>query len=104
MTAHQPITGYLTPQDVQRAHHVGLRRGTINEIVAQVADLTCLPATEIMGRSRKAPIAQARHLVWLVAQRQGMSLTQIGRAFDRDHTTVLHGIRQENLRRSCVND
>ena len=46
-----------------------------------------------MGKSRKAPIAQARFLVWFVARQQGMTLQQIARAFDRDHTTILHGIR-----------
>ena len=102
MTAHQPISGYLTPQDVQRAHHVGLRRGTINKIVAQVADLTCLPAKEIMGRSRKAPIAQARFLCWFVARQQGMTLHQIARAFGRDHTTILHGIQREEAARAAL--
>lgn len=100
MTAHQPISGYLTPQDVQRAHHVGLRRSTINEIVAQVADLTCLSAKEIMGRSRKAPITQARFLCWFVARQQGMTLHQIARAFGRDHTTILHGIQREEAARA----
>lgn len=101
MTAHSSITGFLTPQDVQRAQNVGLRRGTINEIVAQVAELTCLPAKDIMGRSRKAPIAQARFLVWFVARQQGMTLQQIARAFGRDHTTILHGIQREEAARNA---
>lgn len=99
MTAQSQITGYLTPEDVARAGVIGLRRGKINEIVQQVSDLTCISVKDIMGKSRKAPITKARHLVWFVARQQGMTLQQIARAFDRDHTTVLHGIQREEAAR-----
>ena len=99
MTNQSPITGYLTPEDVARAGAIGLRRGKINEIVQQVSEFTCISVKDIMGKSRKAPIAQARFLVWFVARQQGMTLQQIARAFDRDHTTILHGIQREEAAR-----
>lgn len=99
MTDQSPITGYLTPEDVARAGVIGLRRGKINEIVQQVSEFTCISVKDIMGKSRKAPITQARHLVWFVARQQGMTLQQIARAFDRDHTTILHGIQREEAAR-----
>lgn len=99
MTNQSTITGYLTPEDVARAGVIGLRRGKISDIVQQVSDLTCISAKDIMGKSRKAPIAQARFLVWFVARQQGMTLQQIARTFDRDHTTILHGIQREEAAR-----
>lgn len=99
MTAQSPITGYLTPEDVARAGVIGLRRGKINEIVQQVSEFTCISVKDIMGKSRKAPVAQARFLVWFVARQQGMTLHQIARAFERDHTTILHGIQREEAAR-----
>lgn len=99
MTNQSPITGCLTPEDVARAGVIGLRRGKINEIVQQVSDFTCISVKDIMGKSRKAPIAHARFLIWFIAHREGLSLQQIARAFDRDHTTIHHGIRFEEARR-----
>ena len=101
MTAQQSITGYLTPEDKARAGVIGLRRGKINEIVQQVSDFTCISVKDIMGKSRKAPIARARFLCWFVARQQGMTLQQIARAFGRDHTTILHGIQREEAARNA---
>jgi len=36
-----------------------------------------------------------------VAHRQGLSLTEIGQFLRRDHTSVLHGVRQEAERRQA---
>ena len=100
MTAQQPITGYLTPEDMARAQFIGMRRKTIDEITAQVSDLTGVSVKELMSKRRTERIAHARFLIWFIAQREGMSLMQIARAFDRDHTTILHGIqREEEARR-----
>lgn len=52
---------------------------------------------ELVGPSRLKEVVSARHLaMWRIAMsRPDMSLPQIGRLFgDRDHTTVLHGIRR----------
>ena len=99
MTAQQPITGYLTPEDMARARFIGMRRKTIDEITAQVSDLTGVSVRELMSKRRTERIAHARFLIWFIAQREGMSLMQIARAFDRDHTTIRHGIRFEEARR-----
>lgn len=99
MTAQSPITGYLTPEDVARAQFVGMRRTVINDITAQVSDLTGIAVKDLLGKSRLRRIAHARFLIWFIASRQGLTLQQIARAFDRDHTTILHGIRFEEARR-----
>lgn len=48
---------------------------------------------EIMGRSRMAYVARARRHCWLEFYRRGYSSCQIGRIFDRDHSTVLYGLK-----------
>ncbi|MEO0678838.1 MAG: helix-turn-helix domain-containing protein [Pseudomonadota bacterium] len=46
---------------------------------------------EITGRRRDMPLARQRMLGMVAAtSAQHLSLTAIGRAFDKDHTTVLH--------------
>ena len=99
MTEQIPIIGLLSPEDVDRAQHIGLRRRTIDQITAQVSDLTGVSVKDLMSKRRTDRIARARFLIWFIAQREGMSLTQIARAFDRDHTTILHGIQQERRAR-----
>lgn len=56
-----------------------------------------LRVEDIMGRSRLVNIVRARHeAIWLVkSHRPWMSLPEIGRIFNIDHTTVLHAIRKQ---------
>lgn len=50
---------------------------------------------EITGRSLSRKITPIRQeAMWMVNRRAGLSLTETGRLFDRDHTTVLHGVRK----------
>ena len=45
--------------------------------------------------------AHVRQWVFLEAHQKGVSLPIIGRFFNRDHTTVLHGVRAERARRDA---
>ena len=69
---------------------------TVPQIIAAVAAHTGHTSTALTGKTRHAPVVRARHLaMWLARQlRPEMSLPTIGRAFKRDHTTVLLGIRR----------
>lgn len=102
MTSHTPVTGYLTPEDMARAQFVGMRRTAINDITAQVSDLTGIAVKDLLGKSRLRRIAHARFLIWFIAHREGLSIRNIAKAFDRDHTTIHHGIQFEEARRAEV--
>lgn len=54
----------------------------------------------LTGPSRSAPLAKARQeLMWLLRQQERWSLPQIGRFLGgRDHTTIIHGVRQHQRR------
>lgn len=54
---------------------------------------------ELTGRSRARHIIPARQeAMWMVHRRAGLPLTATGDLFDRDHTTVLHGVRRVEQR------
>lgn len=50
---------------------------------------------ELDGRSRSGSIARIRQIAfYLCRTRTAQSLPEIGRAFKRDHSTILHGVRR----------
>jgi len=64
----------------------------ISEAVAIGAGLSL---ADLRGPNRSQRYARARHIAWERCHKAGYSLPIIGRYFgDRDHTTVLSGIRQ----------
>ena len=68
---------------------------TIEEIVKKVSEISNVPEKEIVGKSRKMEIAQARQVsMFLSREVLGKSLSGIGMYFGgRDHTTVMHAIK-----------
>jgi chromosomal replication initiator protein len=50
---------------------------------------------DLASKSRSRPLTTARHVaMYLLRELTGLSLIKIGEHFDRDHTTVLHGIKK----------
>jgi chromosomal replication initiation ATPase DnaA len=74
----------------------------IAELIERVGTATGLGPWDIMGGRRDTRHARARFAVWLVMRRRGMTFARIGRAFGRDHRTVMHGVeRGQVLAESC---
>ena len=68
-------------------------------IILQVCEKHRVTYGEITGEQRSRPIVYARHeACYRLSRETRMSLTQIGHRFDRDHTTVLAGIRRHKQR------
>ncbi len=63
----------------------------ITKIIMAVADEYGVPAYQISGPSRAAVYAVPRQEVMRRALDAGYSSTRIGRALNRDHTTVIYG-------------
>jgi hypothetical protein len=54
-----------------------------------------IQAEELNGKSREQFYVFRRHyLCWALYRSQELTLTEIGRMFNRDHSTVLHCIRK----------
>lgn len=65
---------------------------SLGPILQAVSQHFSVPVSDIQGRSRRAPIAHARHVaLYMARELTHDSLTHIGKAFDGlDHTTVIH--------------
>lgn len=64
------------------------------DMVRTAADLTGLDPDLIMGRSRIREAAYVRFAIWHALHNHGLSYSQIGRRFGRDHSSVLEGCRR----------
>ena len=69
---------------------------TIQEAVSSVLGV---PRAELLSTRRTPRVARARQLaMYLARELTSLSLAQIAREFDRDHSTVLHAIRTVSQR------
>lgn len=88
---------HLTARD--RAQIIGMQPTTLR-IAATVASMSGLKVADIKGSCRRAELVLARDVVCYVAHREGISLSAIGRALNRDHSTIATAVRREAARRS----
>lgn len=95
------------------------RKTTIDEIQKKVAEYFNISVKEMQSSRRARNVARPRQIaMYLAKQLTSRSLPEIGRKFDRDHTTVMHAVRKveeliledaslaenvESLRRSLEN-
>lgn len=69
-----------------------------NEVAMLVASLTGVPVDDIMGRSRRQDIADARKLVmWTLAVMLGYTRNNVGILMERNQSAVTYAVR-------CVNE
>lgn len=71
---------------------------TMKMIVEEVAAFYEVPAVGIVGESHRHSLSRPRHIAtWLADHLTGFSSVRIGRSFgDRDHSTIVHGIKKIN--------
>jgi len=91
--------------EVIREHH---RPRTIAEVQKAVTRSCFVSVEHIVGRSREPSHVEARHLAMYLARRiivdengkthPRASYTKLAEAFNRDHTTVINGVRQTEKR------
>ena len=66
---------------------------TIDKIFAAIFKKYNIPKEEVVGKKRNKEIAIARHVaVYLIREITEMSLPNIGKIFDRDHSTAMSSI------------
>jgi chromosomal replication initiation ATPase DnaA len=80
-------------------HEIRPRSTKREEILYQVLDETGLTKEQLLGRQKINRIVEARHrLCWRLYRETTMSMTAVGNYLDRDHTSVLNGIRRHEER------
>jgi chromosomal replication initiator protein len=64
-------------------------------ILEETAQYFGLTRDDLTSKNRSRPLTTARHVaMYLLRDQTGLSLLRIGERFERDHTTVMHGIRK----------
>jgi chromosomal replication initiator protein len=64
-------------------------------ILEETATYFGLGPGDLVSKSRSRPLTTARHVaMYLLRELTGLSLIRIGEHFERDHTTVLHGVKK----------
>ena len=64
-------------------------------ILDETAQYFGLGPGDLISKSRSRPLTTARHVaMYLLRELTGLSLIKIGELFERDHTTVIHGIKK----------
>lgn len=87
----------LLASELERIHDEIISEGmSAKEIILSVAIEHNVQIADIVGSSREKPITRARQLaMWEVRKRRpNLSTTQIGKIFNRDHTTVIHALQK----------
>lgn len=75
--------------------HSGERVPTVAEILELVSRETGVSLLDLRSHRRSRQCARPRQLaMWLVRHTTLLTFPQIGRALDRDHTTVMHAIHK----------
>jgi chromosomal replication initiation ATPase DnaA len=84
--------------------HIAAIRNRDNRMfimAAWIAHKNGLTVDHFKAHDRHRPVAWPRQEFMLAAHEAGYSMPEIGRFLNRDHTTILHGIRQARARRGA---
>jgi len=70
-----------------------------NEIMSVVCSITQMDWSEIKGKCRKREINDVRQTaMWMIRKGTSMSFYDVGKVFNRHHSTVLHAVKAvENM-------
>ena len=89
-----PINLETTRQVLRDILDVYEKEITVEDIQKAVADFYLLKLADLKSTRRDRKIARPRQMaMWLSKNMTTKSLPDIGSAFDRDHTTIIHAVR-----------
>jgi chromosomal replication initiation ATPase DnaA len=78
-------------------------RNSLDGILYQVSEKTGIPVSRLKNCERKREVVDARFVYFRRAKEKTKhSLAEIGKIVHRDHTTVLHGIKEANQTREVM--
>jgi len=68
---------------------------TCQNLLSVISFVSGQSEEEILGTNRARNLVLCRHVYYHIArEKMGLKLCQIGKFFDRDHTTIIHGLRK----------
>ena len=78
-------------------------RQSMPQMIEDIADRYGVTVEDLKGTCTKQRSSVPRqHFMWLAYQQTHLSLPMIGRFLNRDHSSVLHGIRQHRARLEAI--
>ena len=84
----EDATKGINTRSIHKRKHI-----TIGDIQKRVAEKYSIKVSDLKGKSRKKEIVNPRHIaMYLSRDLTDSSLVTISNAFERDHTTIMHGI------------
>lgn len=98
-----PVALYAVPAfaKIRMEYNAADYGDVLRQFVNAVCEIMQVTEKQLLGPGRKAELVRARMYIWLL-MRQYTLITQpeLGRRFNRDHTTILHGVRiiQDRIR------
>jgi chromosomal replication initiation ATPase DnaA len=101
VSGNREQSAILSAEDIKRCREINLgNRELIMDIVRIVSKHTGIPVAYLKGKRRKRNLSQARWMIFYLAHvKQKFTLQEIGNVLGVDHTSVLHGVQQERIRR-----
>lgn len=86
--------GYLRPDAQSPSAVTDSVSAAVAQVVVVAAGLFGVAVDDVTGVCREQRVARARQAAMFVCRdRLCLTLTEVGRLFNRDHTTVAHGVR-----------
>jgi chromosomal replication initiation ATPase DnaA len=90
----------LSPDDIIRCRQIShANRDLVKSIAHAVCEKSGTQVSEVFSTNRARHVVATRHLVMYLAHKAGLSYPEIGKAINRDHTTVMEGVKAEQKRR-----
>ena len=75
--------------------HTHKDRNKATRVIQEIALASKLQVSDLLGPRRKKPIFLARAAAMKICKDElDMSFPEIGRAFNRDHTSVMHAVKR----------
>lgn len=70
-----------------------VRREMAIALARSLSKETGIPVDDILGRSKDAVVLEVRHRLWSMLIDKGLSSVAVGKVVERNHATILHGVR-----------
>ena len=91
----QPIDMEFAKAELSGVHSARAKLTSVDDILRVVCHHFHLRSSELLGADRHKTTALARHVaMYLCKKRLSVSFPELGRAFGKDHTTVMSAVRK----------
>lgn len=91
----EPITLAFLRQHMSTMFQQPASQVTVAAIIEAVARFHSLRSSDILGNRRTRTLSEPRHLAMFLARKHtNLSFPELGREFDRDQSTIQHGVKK----------